>query len=96
MELLLPIVTNLWHNMFSFSSLADTERIYEEVYRGLVEKYGKSYPFELKVKCMGRKATEAAQIIIDQLGLPITVQEWLDISQKAVREKFPEAKLLPG
>ncbi|KAJ8030441.1 Pseudouridine-5'-phosphatase [Holothuria leucospilota] len=88
---------NISHIIFDMDGLLlNTETIYEEVYRSLVEKYGKPYPFELKVKCMGRKASEAAQVIIDDLDLPISVQEWLDVSQTAVRAKFPEAKLLPG
>lgn len=74
----------------------DTEKIYEQVYRGLIEKYGKTYPFELKVNCMGRKASEAAKVIIDHLSLPISIEEWLEVSQKAVLEKFADAKLLPG
>jgi pseudouridine-5'-monophosphatase len=76
--------------------LLDTEIIYTEVTQELVSKYGKTFPFELKSRMMGRKALDAAQILVSELKLPISPQEYLDEQKEAFQLRFPQCGLMPG
>lgn len=76
--------------------LLDTERLYTEIMTSLCETYGKKFTVDIKLKQMGHKEHESGQILIDELDLPITVDEYVQIVRKKSDEYFPHAKLLPG
>lgn len=44
--------------------VADTESIYTRMMSAIAEPYGKMFTWSLKLKMMGRKEQEAAQIFI--------------------------------
>ena len=74
----------------------DTEDLYTIIYDEILQPYCKSFTWELQQRMMGRKMQEEAQLMIDELGLPFTPDDWCKMSKERMAEVFPDAKLLPG
>ena len=75
---------------------SDTEDLYTIVYDGILQTYGKRFTWEMKQKMMGTKILEGAQLMIDELDLPFTPQDFVEMSKQKMTEVFPTAKLMPG
>ncbi|VDN10866.1 unnamed protein product [Dibothriocephalus latus] len=86
------------HIIFDLDGLLiSTEEIYTEVISELLSKYEKTYTYEVKRKLMGRKALEAAAIMVKEYDLPISPQELTDeLHSKITPETWHKATLLPG
>lgn len=76
--------------------LLDTESVYTIVTQDIIQRFGFKFDWSLKQEMMGKKEEEAAQILIDTLGIPMTVQEYLIERNQGHKEKFPHCKPLPG
>ncbi|KAJ1646003.1 Pseudouridine-5'-phosphatase [Coemansia erecta] len=76
--------------------LLDTETIYSVVTNKILEPYGKAFPLETKIKMMGRDVRAATDILLTDLELPLTFEEY-DIKATELKEVFfREAQLMPG
>eukprot|EP01134_Creolimax_fragrantissima_P007731 CFRG7731T1 len=85
------------HVIFDMDGLLlDTERIYTEVTEDISAPYGKKYTWEIKQKVMGLPSRKAAEIIVADLGLPISPEQYLELRNKMQLERFSSCKLLPG
>ncbi|XP_033761118.1 pseudouridine-5'-phosphatase-like [Pecten maximus] len=85
------------HVIFDVDGLIlDTENLYTKITEEIVEEYGKTFTWDVKSKQMGKKDVEAAKILIDELQLPITVDEYLVKARAQQKILFPTVGLLPG
>lgn len=85
----------LFINSF-FTFISDTEDLYEIGFKKVASRYGKEFTFALKCKIMGQQSREFAKYIIDELGLPLTIDEFLAELRAVLDELFPQSEILPG
>lgn len=76
--------------------LLDTEGIYTEVTELIAARYGKHFDWSIKQNTIGRGARDFSGYIIDTLQLPISVDEFLEIRQPLLDERFPQCAAMPG
>ncbi|CAF0788312.1 unnamed protein product [Adineta steineri] len=88
---------SITHCIFDLDGLLlDTESLYTECIQKLCTPYGKNFTTEIKLKMMGKSSLEAGRILIRELDLPITEDEYLLKSNALYMEAFPSSELLPG
>jgi len=77
--------------------MVDTETIYHETDRKVVESLGKSVTEETLGKMMGRKPIEAYRILCDELGIKEPIEQLLKIRYDLVEKALlSEVKPMPG
>ncbi|KAI8977182.1 HAD-like domain-containing protein [Mycotypha africana] len=87
------------HCIFDMDGLLlDTERVYTEVTQQILDKYanGVKFTWDVKSQLMGRSGDESARMVVDTYKLPMTIQEYLDMTAIIQEALFPKAKLMPG
>merc|ERR1719334_2726212 len=85
------------HVIFDMDGLLlNTQEMYSKVGASILAKHGKSSDWEFKMKVIGRKADEVAEMTVKQYGLPYTGQEYLAIHEAELHNLFPTCDLLPG
>ncbi|XP_057370252.1 pseudouridine-5'-phosphatase-like isoform X1 [Daphnia carinata] len=86
------------HVLFDMDGLLlDSEDIYSRAIQEVSDRYGgKTFTWELKVRQMGLVSADLAALIVKELELPITADEYLaEVGPVNVR-LFPSANLMPG
>lgn len=74
-----------------------SERLYLEVETEMARSFGKEFKMEAWEKMMGRKPIEGLRVFVEEIGLPISAEEALEIRNVRMREKYRnEAEPLPG
>mmetsp|Transcript_14483 Transcript_14483/g.31463 ORF Transcript_14483/g.31463 Transcript_14483/m.31463 type:complete len:240 (+) Transcript_14483:61-780(+) len=78
--------------------LLDTETLYTVAQQRILDRFGKTFTWELKAKMMGRTALAAAQILIDELQLhgQMTAEQFVKEREEILDELFATSPLLPG
>ena len=90
----MPKITHL---IYDFDGLLlDTEPIYCRVNEMIARRYGKTFTRSLHRKIMGRQAMECAQILVEDLALPLTAEEHLQARDALIFDMLPEALPMPG
>jgi pseudouridine-5'-monophosphatase len=92
-------MSKITHVLFDMDGLIlDTEPLYTEATVQVATKYGSSVHFswDLKVRQMGLPRLDLANLIIKEMELPITVDQYIEETVTIQERSFPNCKLLPG
>jgi len=74
-----------------------SERLYLEVEKEMARSFGKEFRIDTWGKLMGRKPIEGMRIFVEELGLPISAEDALEIRNVRMRDKYKdEAEAMPG
>jgi len=76
--------------------LLDTEPFYTKAHEELARRYGKVFDWTVKSKMIGLRAEDSANVVIRDLQLPLTVDEYLQARKHLLEELFPQADPMPG
>jgi len=76
--------------------LLDTEPFYTTAHEIMAAGYGKVFDWSVKSKMIGLRAHDSAAVMIRELQLPITVDEYLDRRRHVLEELFPRSEAMPG
>jgi len=76
--------------------LLDTEQFYTHATQIIVQQYGKDFNWTLKAQMMGKSPIESARLLVEELDLPITPEDYLAQRVEGLERLFPRAKALPG
>ncbi len=88
---------NITHLIYDFDGLLlDTEPIYCQVNEIIASRYGKVFTRSLHRKIMGRQALDCAQILVEDLALPLTAEAHLQARNELIFDRLPEAMPMPG
>ena len=91
---MIPKITHIIYD--NDGLLLDTEPFYTEAHQAVAARYGKTFDWSIKSKIIGRKAEDSAGICIAEMGIPLTVPEYLEARRAKLEELFPGAEPLPG
>lgn len=85
------------HVIFDMDGLLlDTEHIYEGVVRDIAKSFGKDYPLEVRMRVMGTTEQMTGKIVVEDLQLPIDLDEFLRRLHKMCNQRFTGLALMPG
>lgn len=76
--------------------LLDTEGIYTEVTQIIAQRYGRTFDWSIKQNIIGRGAADLARYVVQALDLPISAEEFLQVREPLMQERFPLALAMPG
>lgn len=76
--------------------LLDTEPLYTTATAEVAARFGKVYDWSVKRDCIGRGTLEAARIIVESLGLPLTPEALVRERDRRLIELLARASEIPG
>jgi len=76
--------------------LLDTEKLYTQATQAVVGEFGKHFDWTLKSQMMGRDELDAARVLVRELGLPISGEEYLRRQLPIAEALFRVATEIPG
>lgn len=77
--------------------MIDSERLYWQVERDIARRFEKKVKEETLWKMMGRRPIEGLRIFVEDLKLPITAEQALQMRDQRMREKYKnESEAMPG
>ncbi len=77
--------------------MIDSERLYLEVEKEMARSFGKEFRMDTWGKLMGRKPIEGMRDFVQDLGLPLSAEEALEMRNVRMREKYRnESEPMPG
>uniref|UniRef100_A0A1B6FTG0 Uncharacterized protein n=1 Tax=Cuerna arida TaxID=1464854 RepID=A0A1B6FTG0_9HEMI len=89
--------TPVTHVIFDLDGLLiDSETIYKKSLDLLLEKYGKVYTDEVMLKVMGTKEQDTVRILVEELKLPVDLEEFKKEYMNCVIPTLADVELKPG
>ncbi len=76
--------------------LLDTEKLYTEATRRVLEPHGKQFDWTIKSRMMGRAPLVSAQVLIEALDLPMTPEELIEAKRPWLELLFPTCEPMAG
>uniref|UniRef100_A0A1B6LEA4 Uncharacterized protein n=1 Tax=Graphocephala atropunctata TaxID=36148 RepID=A0A1B6LEA4_9HEMI len=90
-------LTPVTHIIFDLDGLLiDSETLYRKSYTALLEKYGKVYTEEIRFKVMGSTEQDFCRILVEELKLPMSAEEFEKVSTDWVLKDLKDVELKPG
>ncbi|XP_033173666.1 probable pseudouridine-5'-phosphatase [Drosophila mauritiana] len=85
------------HCIFELDGLLiDSERLRTETVQRILDPYGHTYSFDLKMRCMGKPDSEQAALIVKTFNLPFSMTEFENQQELQCRGKMGFIRLMPG
>ncbi|KAJ2954787.1 hypothetical protein O0L34_g3092 [Tuta absoluta] len=85
------------HVLFDMDGLIlNTEELYSQAFQNILSRFGKEYTFQLKMRLMGLQARETAEMIIQELDLPMTPDQFQTECKAQFVKLFPDCQVMPG
>ncbi|MBW0490150.1 hypothetical protein O181_029865 [Austropuccinia psidii MF-1] len=76
--------------------LLDSESLYTRITNEILAPFNKQLTWEIKSSIMGRPALEAARIVVNRTGIPITPTDLVAAMLTRQRDLFPTVQPMPG
>ncbi|XP_056645377.1 pseudouridine-5'-phosphatase-like isoform X1 [Diorhabda carinulata] len=76
--------------------LLDTEILYTKATQNILDKYEKTFTWEVKTQMMGLHGSEMAKRIVDVYELPLTPEEYYSQAMEQYKIIMPQCQLMPG
>lgn len=88
---------SITHVIFDLDgTLVDTETIYESCCANIIRSFGKEYLPEVRFKVMGTSEQRTCAIIVDELALPISAEDFRSQMNAAAYNECAKARLMNG
>jgi len=85
------------HVIFDMDGLLlNTQTMYSSVSSKILAQHGKTPDWDFKMKVIGRRAEEVADMAVEHYQLPYSGQQYLKIHESELHALFPTCDLLPG
>lgn len=85
------------HVLFDLDGvLLDSEPLYTQATQEILDPYGKTFDWSLKVNTIGRDARDGARWLLAELGVPLSVDEYLQRRERRLRELFRTVQPVAG
>jgi HAD superfamily hydrolase (TIGR01509 family) len=85
------------HAVFDLDgTLLDSEHLYTDAAKLVCARYQAEYTVALKRACMGGDTLRGAEIVVRELGLPITPAEYVAQREGELHRMFEDVAVMPG
>lgn len=88
---------NITHVIFDLDGLVlDTEILYDIAIQKILDRFNKTYTYEVKMKIMGMKYLKSMDILRVELDVPMSSEELVSESMGILHQLFMKCDLKPG
>ncbi|XP_032307524.1 probable pseudouridine-5'-phosphatase [Drosophila ananassae] len=85
------------HCIFELDGLLiDSERLRTESVQKILDTYGHTYSFDIKLRCMGKPESDLADVVVSSFNLPIGRTEFENQHELQCRGNLGKINLMPG